>query len=60
MAIKNMSIRIDEKLLDKFHYIADYDGRSANSQVVIMIRNAIERFEAKHGEIPVKRGDSAK
>lgn len=30
MAIKNMTIRIDEKLLLKLHILADYEGRSAN------------------------------
>ena len=51
MAIKNFSIRIDEKMLDKLHVVADYEGRSANSEVLILIRDAIEAFEAKHGEI---------
>lgn len=52
MAIKSLSIRIDDKMLDKLHYIADYEGRSANSQILILIRDAIEAYEAKHGEIP--------
>ena len=52
MAIKNLSLRIDDKVLDKLHYIADYEGRSANSQILILIRDAIEAYEAKHGEIP--------
>lgn len=51
MPIKNLSIRIDDKMLDKLHVIADYEGRSANSQVLILIRDEIERYEAKHGEI---------
>lgn len=53
MPIKNFSIRIDDKMLDKLHVIADYEGRSANSEVLIIIRNEIERFEAKHGEIEI-------
>ena len=56
MAIKNMSIRIDEKMLDKLHYVADYEGRSANSQVLILIRDAVEKFEEKHGEIKIGGG----
>lgn len=55
MAIKSLSIRIDDKMLDKLHYVADYEGRSANSEILILIRNEIERFEAKHGEIEVHR-----
>ena len=51
MAIKSLSIRIDEKILDKLHVVADYEGRSANSEVLILIRDAIEKYEEKHGEI---------
>lgn len=51
MAIKNISIRIDEQMLHKLHVVADYEGRSANSQVLILIRDAIEKYEQKHGKI---------
>ena len=53
MATKSLSIRIDEKMLDKLHVVADYEGRSANSQILILIRDCIERYEAKHGEINI-------
>ncbi len=52
MAIKSLSIRIEEEMLDKLHVVADYEGRSANSQIIVLIRGLIERYEAKHGEIP--------
>ena len=51
MSIKSLSIRIDEKVLDKLHVVADYEGRSANSQINILIRDCIEKHEQKHGEI---------
>lgn len=51
MAIKSLSIRIDEEMLDKLHYVADYEGRSANSQIIVLIRDLIEDYEKKHGEI---------
>ena len=51
MATKSLSIRIDDKMLNKLHVIADYEQRSANSEILVLIRNAIEEFEAKHGEI---------
>lgn len=51
MAIKSVSIRIDNAMLDKLHYVADYEGRSANAQVLVLIRDCIEAFEAKHGSI---------
>ncbi|MBQ3431595.1 MAG: Arc family DNA-binding protein [Clostridia bacterium] len=51
MAIKNLSIRIDEEMLNKLHVVADYEGRSANSQILILIRDCIEEYEQKHGKI---------
>lgn len=53
MANKSLSIRIDEKMLNKIHVVADYEGRSANSQILILIRDCIEKFEKEHGEIKV-------
>ena len=41
MGIKSLSIRIDEDLLDKIHVVADYEGRSANSEINILIRDAV-------------------
>ena len=42
--IKSLSIRIDEDMLNKLHIVADYEGRSANSEILILIRNAIEQY----------------
>lgn len=49
--IKSLSIRIDEDMLNKLHIVADYEGRSANSEILILIRNAIEQYESKNGKI---------
>lgn len=54
MGIKSLSIRIDETMLHKLHFVADYEGRSANSQINILIRDCIQKFEKEHGEIPIK------
>lgn len=53
MAVKSLSIRIDEEMLNKLHVVADYEGRSANSQILILIRDAIEKYEKKHGKIDI-------
>ena len=55
MAVKSLSIRIDEEMLNKLHVVADYEGRSANSQFLILIRDAIEKYEEKHGKIEIKK-----
>lgn len=57
MAIKSLSIRIDNEVLDKLHVVADYEGRSANSQILYLIRKCIEEYETNHGEIGFKRAD---
>lgn len=51
MGVKSLSIRIDEEMLNKLHVVADYEGRSANSQILILIRDCIEKYEEKHGKI---------
>lgn len=51
MATKSVSIRIEEEMLQKLGYVADYEGRSVNSQVLVLIRQCIHDFEAKHGKI---------
>ena len=53
--MKSQSIRIDEEMLDKLHVVADYQGRSANSQILILIRDCVEQYEEKHGKIEIKR-----
>ena len=51
MAIKRLSIRIDEDMLDKLHVVADYEGRSANGQINVLIRDCIAAYEKEHGKI---------
>lgn len=51
MAIKSLSIRIDGDMLDKLHVVADYEGRSANGQINILIRDCIAAYEKEHGKI---------
>ena len=54
MAIKSVSIRIDEELLHKLHIVADYEGRSANSQVLVLIRKCVEQYERENGPIELR------
>lgn len=48
---KHFSLRINADLLKKFHYVCEYDGRSANKEILILIRKCIAEFEKEHGEI---------
>ncbi len=51
MAVKSVSIRIEEEMLDKIGFIADYEGRSVNSHILVLIRKDIKAFEEEHGKI---------
>ena len=51
MAVKSVSIRIEEEMLKKIAYIADYEGRSVNSHILVLVRNAIKAFESENGTI---------
>ncbi|WMI82236.1 hypothetical protein [Anaerotignum sp. MB30-C6] len=55
---KHISIRIDEDILQKFHYVSKYEDRSASGQIMYLINNCIREFEEKHGTIepPHKTG----
>ena len=51
MGIKSVSIRIEEEMLNKIGYVADYEGRSVNSHILVLIRENIRKFEEEHGKI---------
>jgi len=51
MATKSVSIRIEEEMLRKIGYVADYEGRSVNSHILVLIREDIKAFENEHGSI---------
>lgn len=49
---KHIGIRLEDEVLHhKLHFIAKYEGRSANGHILYLIRRDIERFEAEHGAI---------
>ena len=51
MAIKSVSIRIEEEMLQKLSYVADYEGRSVNSHIMVLISDNVRAFEEKNGRI---------
>ncbi len=64
MAIKSVSIRIEDEMLKKISYVSEYEGRSLNSHILILIRNSIKNFEEQNGKIsleePIKPEDNVK
>ena len=51
MAVKSVSIRIEEEMLEKIGFVADYEGRSVNSHILVLVRENIRKFEEEHGKI---------
>ncbi len=51
MPVKSVSIRIEEEMLEKISYVADYEGRSVNSHILVLIRESIRAHEEAHGGI---------
>jgi len=45
------SLRVEQILLDKLGYIAEYEGRTKNRELERLIKRHIAEFEKEHGEI---------
>ena len=50
---KHLGIHVDAELHYKLKYLAAYEGRSINGEVLYLARRAIETFEKEHGKIEV-------
>lgn len=48
---KHLGIEIEPELHYKLHYIAKYEGRSGNGQILHLIRQCIRDFESVNGAI---------
>lgn len=49
---KHLGIEVEPELHHKLRYIAEFEGRSINRQVIYLIRQCIRQFEEKEGVIP--------
>ena len=47
------TLRIPQAYLDKIRYIAEENGRSANKEIELMIKQRIRDYESLHGVIPI-------
>ncbi len=52
---KHLGIEVDKDLHFKLHYIAKYEGRSGNGQILYLIKEYIRKFEKEHGEIEMPK-----
>lgn len=47
------TLRIPQIYLDKIRYIAEENGRSANKEIELMIKQKIKEYELENGTIQV-------
>ena len=50
------TLRVNRALFQKFSYIADYNGRSANREIEQFIKHRVTEFESLHGCIDFMPG----
>ena len=51
---KHLGIEVEPELHGKLKYIAKYEGRSANGQILYLIRQCIKEFESQNGTIELE------
>mgnify|MGYP005774480927 FL=1 len=47
------TLRVDRRLFQKFRYVAEAQGRSANKQIEQFIKRCVAEYERANGEIQV-------
>lgn len=53
--LAKFTVRIDSELLKKFRYVAEYNARSANREIEVLIKQHIQEFEQTHGKIEFEK-----
>ncbi len=48
------TLRTETELLQKFRYVAEYQARSANRELEVIMKKHVAEFEKNHGKIQLK------
>lgn len=51
--ILRYTLRVDRLLFQKFRYIAEFDGRSANKEIEQYLKRRVAEYEKEYGKIDV-------
>ena len=46
------TLRVDRLVFQKFRYIAESEGRSANKEIEQYLKNRVAEYEKEYGPIP--------
>ena len=57
---KHLGIELEPELHHKIRYIAKYEGRSINGQILYVLRQFIKEFEQREGVIPSETKEETK
>ncbi|MBR4867547.1 MAG: TraY domain-containing protein [Clostridia bacterium] len=49
------TLRVDRVLFQKFRYIAESEGRSANKEIEQFLKKHVAQFEKEHGPIEISK-----
>lgn len=49
--IVKFTLRTEAELLKKFRFVADYNARSANRELEVLMKKHVIEFEKVHGKI---------
>lgn len=52
--IAKYTLRIESEIMEKFRFVAEYNARSANRELEVIMKKHIAEFEKVHGEIELK------
>ena len=48
------TVRTEPELLKKFRFVAEYNARSANREIEVLMKKHIAEFEKIHGKIELQ------
>ncbi len=49
------TLRVDRLLFQKFRYVAESEGRSANKEIEQYIKKHVAEYESKYGKIIIEK-----
>ena len=52
------TLRVDRLLFQKFRYVAESEGRSANKEIEQFLKKRVAEYESENGKIPVSKDGS--
>ena len=51
MSKRTFTLRLEDELLDKLHFISANNSRSVNNQIEYLVKSLVADFEKENGEI---------